>query len=119
MLEDWQGATPAQLAYRRGHSRLAITIQSRSGSDAEMPSDEELRGFELVESMCMRERTRLRLSMAGRPLLATPFVIPALLAARDCEAMVTAAERTAAVRGWQSTRHRHYPTVDTMPFCES
>ena len=81
MLEDWQGATPAQLAYRRGHSRLAITIQSRSGSDAEMPSDEELRGFELVESMCMRERTRLRLSMAGRPLLATPFVIPALLAA--------------------------------------
>ena len=113
--EDWQEATPALLAFRRGHTRLAALIQRHGDGEADgMPTEDELRGFELAESICMRERTRLRLSLDGRDLLQTPFVLPAVLPPGQCVEIIAAAERAATLRGWQSTRHRHYPTVD-MP----
>ena len=115
---DWQGATPSQLGYRRGHSALAAEIERfrRVGSDSvkrgdtEMPTDIELRGFELAEAMSMRERTRQRLSVEGR--LMDPFTLKGLLSVAECTGLIAAAECEARRRGWQSTRHRHYPTVD-------
>ena len=118
---DWQGATPSQLGYRRGHSALAAEIERfrRAGGvlgmrgdtrGAEMPTDLELRGFELAETLSMRERTRQRLSVEGRPM--EPFTLMGVLSADECTRLIAAAECAARHRGWQSKRHRHYPTVD-------
>jgi hypothetical protein len=132
---DWQDATPALLAFRRGHSQLARLIQQSAigssttaaegsggtdggrgeaaGADNSMPTEDELRGLELVESICMRERTRIRLSLEGRPQMQTPFVLPAVLPPERCVEIIAAGERAAEqAGGWQSKRHRFYPTVD-------
>jgi len=41
-----------------------------------------------------------------------PFTLKGLLSVAECTGLIAAAECEARRRGWQSTRHRHYPTVD-------
>lgn len=60
----------------------------------------------------MRERARLRLSLEGRDVMRTPFVLRHALSTSTCAALIRAAERVGARRGWQSKRHANYPTVD-------
>ena len=127
--EDWQGATPALLAYRRGHTSLATTIAKHGArygmadaaahavpvakvAEAPMPSEQELRGFELVESISIRTRSRQRLAIESRPPLHVPFTLAMVLSEAACVGLIAASEKEALRRGWQSTRHRHYPTVD-------
>ena len=77
-----------------------------------MPSEQELRGFELIESISIRTRSRQRLAIEGRPPLHVPFTLATVLSEAACVGLIAAAEKEALRRGWQSTRHRHYPTVD-------
>jgi len=116
--EDWQGATPFQMACRRGHHAVAAQISSWAtrcgGGASEVPTEQELRGFELVEGMAVRERARRRRCIDGRPLLQTPFTLDGLLSDDGCRSLIAAAEGVAARRGWLSSRHRYHSTVD-MP----
>ncbi|KOO21074.1 hypothetical protein Ctob_000488 [Chrysochromulina tobinii] len=77
-----------------------------------MPSEQELRGFELVESISIRTRSRQRLAIESRPPLHVPFTLAMVLSEAACVGLIAASEKEALRRGWQSTRHRHYPTVD-------
>jgi len=113
--EDWQGVTPFTLACRRGHFGLAKSLLS--AGVAEVPSEQELSGLEVVEGMAVRERSRQCLSVEGRPELEEPFCMESLWTSQQCEAFLAEAIAAADLRGWQSTRHRHYPTVD-IPACD-
>ena len=100
--EDWQGATPFQMACRRGHHAVAAQISSWAtrcgGGASEVPTEQELRGFELVEGMAVRERARRRRCIDGRPLLQTPFTLDGLLSDDGCRSLIAAAEGVAYTR---------------------
>ena len=60
----------------------------------------------------VRQRTRARLSLVGRPLLREPFVLEALFTPAHCEWLLSCASATAARHGWQRHRHPFHPTTD-------
>ncbi|CAK0816579.1 unnamed protein product, partial [Prorocentrum cordatum] len=128
--EDWVGSTPALLAYRRGHWKIGAAIaghthrggcsgcadggggSSGRSQEVDVPGEQELQGLELVETFCMRTRRHQRLSIEGRHRLHTPFVLRPVFSSDVCADLIAAAERAGSRRGWQSTRHKHHPTVD-------
>eukprot|EP00931_Biecheleriopsis_adriatica_P069068 TRINITY_DN42956_c0_g1_i1.p1 TRINITY_DN42956_c0_g1~~TRINITY_DN42956_c0_g1_i1.p1 ORF type:complete len:460 (-),score=102.57 TRINITY_DN42956_c0_g1_i1:55-1410(-) len=108
--EDWQGVTPFMMACRRGHFGLSKSLM---GTDAlEIPSEQELNGLEVIEGMGCRERARQSLSIEDRHELQEPFIIESLWTHAECAAFLSDAVQIAELRGWQSKRHRHHPTVD-------
>ncbi|KAL3916888.1 MAG: hypothetical protein SGPRY_006631 [Prymnesium sp.] len=117
----WVEARTADLACRRGHFALASHLShlhssadvGGSGGEAhQVPTEQELRGFELVEVLAVRERSRRRRSMEGRGLLHQPFVTAGLLSGGRCRNLIAAAEKVGRLSGWQSARHPHHATVD-------
>ena len=118
--QDWQGATPAVLAMRRGNFGLAAEIGKRAAAapaeeaEAEaLPTEQELRAMEMAEGMALRARAKARRHIDDRPPLHAPFVLPALLDATGCDAVVRDVERAAARRGgWMNARHAHAATRD-------
>ena len=115
--EDWQGASPFVLACRRGHHGLAAEMSRLSaviggGPAPEMPSEQELRSLDLADDIAVRHRASQRRSVEGRPRLTAPFTIDGLLDMDACASLIGMAEAVAAERGWQSARHKYYPTVD-------
>jgi ankyrin repeat protein len=119
VLTDWHGVSPLQLACRHGHDEasrlLHVATASTLGAGANelVAWDRRLQaGAAAAEECGLRERQRARLRIEERPLLHTPYVLPALWPPKLCGELVAAAEDHGQTHGWSTGRHPWHSTVD-------
>jgi hypothetical protein len=123
---DCMGASASILAAAHGHPRVASLIDAAAhhamaGGAALLQTPLPLEfaaRLPQMERSIVEKRRMAALNISRRPLLHTPFLLPSLLTADACAAIVCAAEDAARRHGgWHTGRHRYHSTVD-IPACD-
>jgi predicted 2-oxoglutarate/Fe(II)-dependent dioxygenase YbiX len=111
--DDVDGASAAELAAARGASGAPLAaLLARAAGEPAPPAAASAAASAALARACARDRRRLRLDIASRPLLHVTHVLPRVWGAAACARVRRWALDAARARGWASGRHAHYPTVD-------
>jgi hypothetical protein len=112
-LEGATRLTPGEAALRAVGASTAAADGS-AAAIAAVGSSAPTEAWLKAKQASDRARVKARVARCAEPrgLLRQLHVLPALLSAPECAALLTAVLDTVAEEGWQNSRHTAYPTTD-------